>query len=288
MANQLRKDPTRTTLIRRSFEAQIKRRFARIKKLVRDLIVVDDVFGMEESTRLELNQNAQKGEWRFLTDAAKVKQFRRWLQTQVDSEILSVDGTGKPWTNTYIHSSYKKAMVRAYGDVNPDLLADKMEYYAGGKDQFINSAFNAPETVSKLELLYTRAYDQLKDITTQMGQQMSRILTDGIAHGKGIAEIARNLRDNIDKITDKRARVLARTEVINAHAEGALDGLERLGVKEVEALVEFSTAGDDLVCPQCMDLEGTVYTIEEARGLIPVHPNCRCAWIPAGKIKKAA
>src|SRR5690606_28972829 len=41
------------------------------------------------------------------------------------------------------------------------------------------------------------------------------------------------------------------------------------------------TAGDDSVCELCGSLEGVIFTVEEARGLLPRHPNCRCAWIPA-------
>ena len=73
---------------------------------------------------------------------------------------------------------------------------------------------------------------------------------------------------------------LARTEVINAYTEGTLDSYERLGVEEVQGRAEWSTAGDDRVCPQCAGMEGAVFTIREARGLIPLHPNCRCAWLP--------
>lgn len=31
----------------------------------------------------------------------------------------------------------------------------------------------------------------------------------------------------------------------------------------------------------CVPLEGTVLKIDEAQGMLPRHPNCRCAWIPA-------
>jgi hypothetical protein len=48
----------------------------------------------------------------------------------------------------------------------------------------------------------------------------------------------------------------------------------------VEADVEHQTAGDSRVCPQCASLQGTRYTIAEARGVVPVHPRCRCAWKP--------
>ena len=35
-------------------------------------------------------------------------------------------------------------------------------------------------------------------------------------------------------------------------------------------------------CPLCMDLEGVVLDLKkEARGIIPRHPNCRCAFRPA-------
>jgi len=46
-------------------------------------------------------------------------------------------------------------------------------------------------------------------------------------------------------------------------------------------MAEWQTAGDERVCPLCEPLDGTVMTIEEARGLIPRHPNCRCMWVPA-------
>lgn len=68
---------------------------------------------------------------------------------------------------------------------------------------------------------------------------------------------------------------------IRAHAEGQLDSFKTLGVEEVGVAVEWATANDDKVCPKCQSLEGIVLKIDEARGLLPRHPGCRCAWIPA-------
>jgi hypothetical protein len=45
-------------------------------------------------------------------------------------------------------------------------------------------------------------------------------------------------------------------------------------------MVTILTAGDDRVCDECDSLEGLTFTIEEARRLIPVHPNCRCVFVP--------
>jgi len=93
--------------------------------------------------------------------------------------------------------------------------------------------------------------------------------------------IAREMNRTIDKMTRSRARVLARTEIIHAHAEGQLDSFEDLGVEEVGVEAEWSTAGDMHVCPVCSSLQGVVMSVAKARGLIPRHPQCRCAWIPA-------
>jgi hypothetical protein len=46
--------------------------------------------------------------------------------------------------------------------------------------------------------------------------------------------------------------------------------------------VNTLTAGDDLVCQVCEDIsEEGPYSLDEAQGLIPAHPNCRCAFVPA-------
>src|SRR5690606_31878866 len=93
--------------------------------------------------------------------------------------------------------------------------------------------------------------------------------------------IARKMRKTIVGMSKHRAERIARTEVIHAHAEGPLDSYERLGVEEVGLLAELSTADDDRVCPICSSkrLEGPVQ-VSAAHGIIPLHPNCRCAWTP--------
>lgn len=45
-------------------------------------------------------------------------------------------------------------------------------------------------------------------------------------------------------------------------------------------LVGWATAGDDYVCPECEALEDQVFTLQTARGMLPLHPNCRCALYP--------
>lgn len=284
-------DPTRTTTLQNEYKAEMRRRFYTVRSLVTKAIWKQDALGLNEKKPLSFNAeeavlNALPGNeaWRFLTDSEKIKAFRAWLQVQIDTEILSVGIQGNPWSATYIDSAYRRGIVRAFNDVNAFAAAEPLEaeFFQGSRAQFLESAFTQGERLSKLQFLYTRSFEELTGITNAMAQQMSRVLADAIAQGGGARATARLLSNTITGITKKRALVLARTELIAAHAEGQLDAFEELGIEKIRVLAEWSTVGDDLVCVLCEPLEGAIMTVKEARGLIPRHPNCRCAWIPAG------
>lgn len=276
--NPLRVDPTRTAGVRRQFVAEMRRRFNDFRKEVVQLVRDEDAFGLQPPEHFTINTR-----FAFETDTAKIAAFRKWLQERINANLLIPDvGTpgGQPWMSKYLTSAYQQGRVRAFTDANKAALSQSLAFYQGTREQFLQSAFIAPQTTKSLEMLFTRSFDQLRGITSTMDAQLSRELADGLAFGRGPREIARRMSNSITAITKRRALVLARTEVIHAHAEGQLDSFEELGVQEIGIESEWSTAGDDRVCPQCAAREGKVYTVKDARGLIPLHPNCRCAWIP--------
>lgn len=275
--NPLRIDPTRTAGLRRRFKAQLDQRFNRLRLKVFSLIFDEDAFGLKPKSHDPFTVNVR---WKFNADAEKIKAFQEWLRSQVFVEL-----TGKTeeeiWA-AYIEEGFRKGAGRAFDDVKkPALARTKPEFFAGTKDEFLRRAFGQPIAVEKVKLLAGRSFDDLKGITSDMSLKMSRKLTDGLVQGKGPREIARELAKEVD-ITRDRATVIARTEIVRAHAEGQLTALETLGVEEVGVAVEWSTTGDDRVCELCAPLEGVVLKLEEARGMLPRHPSCRCAWLPAG------
>ena len=263
-------DPTRTTTLRARYMGEMGRRFAAVRALAVKAITVLDVFGLKDPKSFSFNEAPvihglpEREAFRFLAKDEKVKAFNRWFQDQVDAEILQVDHLGNPWTAKYVGSAYKKGSLRAYMDSHPEAMGEKPDFYRGNREQFLESAFNQPERLSKLRLLYSRSFEDLKGITGAMAQQVGRHLADGISHGLSPLTIARTLAKDVNNMSTTRARTMARTEVIHAHAEGQLDSFEELGVKELKVMAEWSTAGDDRVCPRCEALEGTVMTVAEA------------------------
>lgn len=101
----------------------------------------------------------------------------------------------------------------------------------------------------------------------------------------GLTEVSALAERIRPKDVGLRVRARDRSD-IGKLAEEALQRYENPGLKGVEVLAEFATADDDQVCPKCRALEeqhgasGTPLPIDQASGIIPVHPNCRCAWLP--------
>ena len=291
--NPLRMDPTRTLMIRKKFMLEIRKTFANLKRKLREFLLTLDALGLDARERIPFEKlvgNIGPREYEFRTDAQKLSVFNDWFRQQLEANVLSPDpGTphGQPWTTEFVESAYKRGLLNAYLSSKEGKLLAAAGVGEQTQEQFLRSAFGAPETMSKIQLLGTRAWEGMKGITSTMGSQMNLILAQGMADGSGAQEIAKEMFDKIDSLSNSRAMTIARTEVINAHAEGQLDAFGKLGVEELGVKAEWSTAGDDRVCEQCAPLEGNVYTIDEARGMIPLHPNCRCTWIPStAKVEK--
>lgn len=270
-------DPSKTTTLRQAFMRSMARRILALKRGIRKWLVEEDELGLVPRKPFKLS--IHKKTFQFTSSPDKILAFRQWFQRQVDEGILEVDQREQPWSNEYVNSAYRKGLVHSYLESKRGLLTDARAYSATERE-FLREAFASPETTSKIQMIYIRTYNNLKGFSDEMSTQTSRILADGLAKGLHPEQIAEDMFFSIDGLSQKRAMVIARTEVIHAHAEGQLDGYEKLGVEQVGADVEWSTAGDSRVCERCSTMEGVVYKIEEARGKIPLHPNCRCAWIP--------
>lgn len=259
-------DPTKTTMIRKKFERDLVRRFTDLITIIQHEVADKNGFG--------LSANAKFGG----RDPAKVDAFMKWLKEQERKGILEVTRGGgrtageRAWYNVYIRSAYQKGLSSSAGEMRK-----------GGvrvADEWVEKAFFRPIHADALGLIFTRSFSDLEGITSAMDSRISRTLAQGLADGLGAQELADEIEANVRGIGIHRARVLARTEVISAHAESTLNTYTEAGLEGVMIRSEFATARDNKVCPLCAELEGKVFTLDEARGIIPVHPNCRCAWIP--------
>jgi len=73
----------------------------------------------------------------------------------------------------------------------------------------------------------------------------------------------------------RRATTIARTETAEALTEGQRQGYKQMGIKKLMRVE------DPDCCDICLDYDGQIYTIAEARGMLPEHPNCEGTWVAA-------
>ena len=277
-------DPTRTLTLRKRAIAQVDRRFNRIKKAVTESIVGNDILGNAEA--------APKRRFVFLRDPDKLDEFNAWLEEQIRLEILDeklaaaaillnpeLKDKRNNWLNVFIGAGYVSGIKAARQSFYKSSATRGRSYVAKG-DLPKETIFANPAHTERAEFIYTRVYAGLKGVSQTMANQMSRVLADGIIRGDSPNEIARKLNDRVDKIGRTRARLIARTEIINAHQSASIiEGQELANLLGEEVLYQWHTSLDGRERPSHRARHRKKYTKRKVETLIG-EPNCRCAVSP--------
>lgn len=296
---QVQYDPTRTASLRNLFAKEMARRFKELEKAISEAIIEEDVFGLSNSTvtTFQVRKPGRKA-FQFLTKEGKVAAFMEWLNEQINKGLLETrtltqvgQARNAAWTDTYIQDSYKRGVIRSRYELGKISKTIPPLESTGG----IFASMATPFHADRVGMLYIRAFEELKDITSVMSTQISKVLSQGMIDGDGPRAIARKLIATIQGggqnlgITDtlgrfiparRRAEILARTEVIRAHHSAMVQEYRNWGLEGVKVKAEWQTAEDDRVCPQCLSMEGKRFTLDQIENMIPAHPMCRCIALP--------
>ncbi|MFA5049197.1 MAG: phage minor head protein [Patescibacteria group bacterium] len=299
-------DPTHTLVLRNMFARDMRSRFNELINIIRRTVIDEDCFGLDKYKAVTIMNDPQfvthqmqtsgQGAFAFSRSDVKLTQFMKWLEEQVNKGVIDVldlqqvgSSINGAWTNMYVFDSYKRGIIRARSELR------KAGYNVPSIDDTggIGVSMNTPFHLERLGLLYTRVYSELKGITVEMDNKISRILAQGLADGDNPILLARkitsvigddlSLVDSLGRFIParRRAETLARTEVIRAHHLGNVQEMRNWGVEGVMVEAEFVTAGDKQVCSRCFALaKGGPYTLDQIEKMIPAHPKCRCCAIP--------
>jgi SPP1 gp7 family putative phage head morphogenesis protein len=270
-------DPTKTSALRRRYTQAMNRRFRELAKDIRESFA---------NGALTVNQAAGPGEFDKSTLTQKVEAFKLWLDTQIASVILE---TAMPlarrirrhWQEIFIRAAY----IRGITDTESAL---KSVSELSAPVPSIEVAFRSGVHAETLELMNARVFQGLKGITDDMAAKLADIFSRSLIDGVGPKVIAKRITDEISSISRRRAMAMARTETIRVYNESRLNTMEQNQIAGVTADVEFLATDDGRTCSICKGLDGKVFTIKEARGVIPVHVQCRCSWRGVSKEQRSA
>lgn len=279
-AEAARRDPTETADVRRRFRRDLERRFRALRSLAHGAITEQgSALGIGQVSvgsilHASLSPSRASGE--------QVLLFQHWFDEALRVTVLGGDGS---WMGQYVRQAYGRALRRSEKITGRSVEMDE----------------------GKVRALTQIAVAELQGIEEAVSQRAVRAVGQGMLQSLNPAQISRMVAEAIDKVGVVRGRALVNSAVVLAHSEGTLDAFQASGVGRVgvltetrprrappptrdaaEELVEVLTAGDDLVCEECEDIaRDGPFTISEARGKIPAHPNCRCAFVPFSDMRFA-
>ncbi|MDR0706004.1 MAG: hypothetical protein LBF88_13610, partial [Planctomycetaceae bacterium] len=274
--NPLKLDPTRLQSVRRTTVQMVQSRYKQISEQIYKKII-DERFlqGVPESPLIAdgtVNLDTQPSDENAY-NIAKADELELWLSGQV-ARLLDVE-----FVTDYVERAYKHGRKRAYTDSHKSklkpqpnvVITNAADFEEGGKEAFLREGDTSPSSKKTKQSLISQAFSTLKGIAGQMVQSVKQIILVGIRKFWTPKQIAKAVQDEIERY-EKRSETSVKDDLVRAHGESQLDAFAELGHNDVTAIIE--TAGDYKVCAKCRMLEGREIPIEQARGLIPAHPNC--------------
>lgn len=278
-ANTLhRLDPSRTLTLRHAMTSDYRRRWKSVYTAARAIITP----GSFQPGGLFYNTTPQ----------AKASSFTAWLDTAVTNEVIA----GGLWQRPYVRQAYIRGLKNAHSDLrrNGWEITDDPQDVAGrlAHSPAINVFCNRAEA----DLQKIR-----RDVVATAGERLRARLMGIVTNQEGDEEEQEEQESDEEWLLAlllllllsgrqsalSRSNAIVSTAIVGAAAEAVLNRLFELGIRTVAPVVEYQwqTAGDSRVCLRCQELAirdngrgPGVYSISEARGLIPQHIGCRCSW----------
>ena len=112
----------------------------------------------------------------------------------------------------------------------------------------------------------------------KLAEELKTAMMVGLIRGDGIKEMTAQITRRMD-VSASNARRLVRTESAHIHEQAGLDSYKECGITSYCFLATL----DRRTSPQCRELDGKVFDVEEAetgKNSPPIHPNCRSTTVP--------
>lgn len=282
-------DRTNTGAIRRAFEADAARRMRLLRRLVVSALGERDVLGITTPSPA-----ASVFLRTFNTDRLpspiippsfvgstrdRLIAFAAWLEDQAGLFILDaargIDPAlaGVAWIGNFMTRAFRAGISQ--GDAALRKIGINLRQHA----PHTPGQLTATETAAMVAAI-SKAVSDMQNVVAETVRRVVSEVGQAIDAGNRARQVAMRAGSVIDKVGEIRARVTARVSTIAAHAAATLEAFKAAAIESVGVEVEWATAGDGNVCPSCSVMAGRVMPIRDAEGLIPLHPNCRCSFIP--------
>ncbi|HWY79521.1 MAG TPA: phage portal protein [Candidatus Sulfotelmatobacter sp.] len=152
-----------------------------------------------------------------------------------------------------------------------------------GKDAIAETGVDATfdlQNPRAMDYLNEHALENTNSYSDTMKEDIALEVQQGVEQGQSVDGIANTIGNFFDDQSDYRAERLARTETIDAYAQGNLEGYRQSGVVTGKEWLP-----DESACPICQaNQDDGVISLDDSFSsgddAPPAHPNCECALQP--------
>lgn len=237
------------------------------------------MFGDKSTKQIEFkgfNEEGKEAYWRqYVTKAESyepqlINNLREMFKIQQKDTLAQVkEGNQSPFDKIKAIREYRDAVTLPLTDLITKAAED-------ATNLIISKSLKQYANQASLIWLRTRIGWAAEQVGEETANLLSYTLAEGYANGESVPELSKRVKTVFKFSTDYRVEKITRTETIQASAQGAIFGYEEAGVERLE----FYAAVDERICADCMALHGEQFPVKESTGIITVHPQCRCTWIP--------
>ena len=268
-------DPTRTGKLRSAFRAEAHRRVRTMLTHVRQALVEQDFLALRS---VVLHPSYAYSVRQAPSLQTKLVLFSNFVNQMAYMLVVQEGG----WLRVHIDRAFMHGVTaaRKWGSYDVDITVQALYY------QF--------------------ARNELEGIIDATVQVVTRATANAILKKQKPASIYRLIVEQVRKVTLNRINSMVNQIVVQQHNLGRIAQFRTAGITHVGIIpehipapfakrflvpvkdlepgesVNVLTAGDDDVCENCEEIAAAgPYEFEEAEELLPAHPNCRCAVVPA-------
>ena len=244
-------DPTRTSVLRKRYRQHYRRMWQRVNAAINEYID-----GVDFSRPL----------------AQRMVEFNRFVDALLQQEFGRTESDRERGVRAMATMAYMRGIAQANTEVEEDMPTPQQAVMQADHNDAIGAL---------ILLLSTGLMGIRLGLAGQLLERYQR--------ANNAAEAKAAIRDRILKKGRTPTDTLAADGVVRAYNDALLNVYEFVGtlfVGVIDERVLWQTAGDRRVCSRCYDASQRtdngygpgVYTIAQARGLIPLHSRCRCRW----------
>jgi len=227
-----------------------------------------------------------------------LKKMYEQAEKDIKSKVLKMAEKVDEWSMSDMQKYDRYQKLLAQIEEEAQKLGDKEVKYITQQlkgvyeNSYLNTVYalgQSTNVTANLTTIYPRAIekavkypfegamfsDRIWDNKGKLVTNLREGLTQSLIQGESIPQMSRRINEGLNKAYYKAERV-ARSETMRVYYSAEKEAYKENKIKELQF---WATVPSERTCPECGELHTDTFK-EGEEPMLPIHPNCRCRYLP--------